>query len=80
MKITVEIDCTPSDVREFIGLPDVKPIQDKWLAEIQKSIMTEAKNLSADQILKSWTAGASTNFDLLSKLAEGFMSVGGGKK
>ena len=31
MKITVGIDCTPTEAREFMGLPDVKPMQrDSW--------------------------------------------------
>ena len=27
MKITIEIDCTPDEARQFVGLPDVKPMQ-----------------------------------------------------
>ena len=27
MKINVEVDCTPLEAREFLGLPDVKPMQ-----------------------------------------------------
>ena len=27
MKVNIEIDCTPLEAREFLGLPDVQPIQ-----------------------------------------------------
>ncbi len=27
MKVTIEIDCTPIEARQFMGLPDVQPMQ-----------------------------------------------------
>ena len=27
MKVTIEVDCTPLEARQFMGLPDVQPIQ-----------------------------------------------------
>jgi hypothetical protein len=27
MKITVDIDCTPGEARQFMGLPDLEPLQ-----------------------------------------------------
>ncbi len=27
MKVNVEIDCTPLEARQFMGLPDVQPMQ-----------------------------------------------------
>ena len=27
LKITIDIDCTPDEARQFMGLPDVKPLQ-----------------------------------------------------
>ncbi|MFY9972047.1 MAG: DUF6489 family protein, partial [Roseiarcus sp.] len=27
MKITVDVDCTPLEARQFMGLPDVEPMQ-----------------------------------------------------
>ena len=32
MKITVEIDCTPDEARQFLGLPDMKPMQAALMA------------------------------------------------
>jgi hypothetical protein len=29
MKIKLDIDCTPEEMRAFFGLPDVKPMQEK---------------------------------------------------
>ena len=37
MKITINIDCTPAEAREFVGLPDLRPLQAAWLAEIENT-------------------------------------------
>ena len=31
MKVTVDVDCTPTEARAFLGLPDVTPIHDKYV-------------------------------------------------
>ena len=41
MKVNVEIDCTPLEARQFIGLPDVQP-----MANIEK--------VSPEALMQSW--------------------------
>ncbi len=36
MKVTVDIDCTPAEARAFLGLPDVTPLNDAMVAEMQE--------------------------------------------
>jgi hypothetical protein len=31
VKVTVNFDCTPEEARNFLGLPDVSPIHDKYV-------------------------------------------------
>jgi Family of unknown function (DUF6489) len=38
MKINVTIDCTPEEARTFFGLPDVKPLQEAVLRELQEGM------------------------------------------
>ena len=45
MKITVNVDCTPLEARQFMGLPDVEPMQKAAMAEIEKRMMVEARAL-----------------------------------
>jgi Family of unknown function (DUF6489) len=54
MKITIEIDCTPVEARQFIGLPDVQPMQAAVMAEIEKRVMAEAAKFSPDGFLRAW--------------------------
>jgi len=44
MKINVDVECTPEEARAFLGLPDVRPMQDAVLQEIEDRMR---KNLSA---------------------------------
>ncbi len=36
MKITIDVDCTPDEARAFFGLPDVAPVQQAFVDEMQK--------------------------------------------
>ena len=36
MKINVEIDCTPEEARAFLGLPDVSPMQERLMKEVDE--------------------------------------------
>ena len=76
MKINISIECTPAEAREVIGLPDVKPIQDKWLGAIEAKILSEAENLTPEKMINTWTKGASANIDALSSIMAKFMQSG----
>jgi len=53
MKVTIEIDCTPVEARQFMGLPDVQPMQAAVMAEIEKRVMAEAAKFSPDGFLRA---------------------------
>ena len=36
MKITVNVDCTPEEARAFFGLPELKPLQDQIIQQMQE--------------------------------------------
>ena len=58
MKITVDIDCTPEEARHFFGLPDVKPMQDALMQQIQDRMSANLQAMEPEAMLKTWlTAG-----------------------
>lgn len=57
MKITVEMDCTPAEARQFFGLPDVEPMQRAIMAEMEKNVMKEAQRFSPEALMQTWFAG-----------------------
>ena len=54
MKVTVEIDCTPVEARAFLGLPDVTPLNDHLVAEMQKRFDSNVAMLKPEELMKSW--------------------------
>ena len=57
MKITIDVDCTPAEAREFFGLPDLRPLQTAWLAEVEKRLVADMQRFSPEGIARSWLSG-----------------------
>ena len=64
MKITVNIDCTPQEARQCMGLPDVEPMQKAAMAEIEKRVMAELERFSPESLFKAWLPIAGMNMEL----------------
>lgn len=54
MKITVDIDCTPQEARAFLGLPNIEPMQDELLAQLQQQLSTYLASTDPEAMLKLW--------------------------
>lgn len=55
MKMRVELDCTPGEPREFLGLPDLKPLQDVVMAQVEKQMLDAVGAFSSpDALLRTW--------------------------
>lgn len=54
MKINFDIECTPEEARKFLGLPDVVPMQEKLMAEIEAKMQDNIRNLDAETMVKTW--------------------------
>ena len=63
MKVTVEVDCTPIEARQFFGLPDVQPMQASIMAEMEKTILKEAQRFSPDALMQTWFSGMPQSAD-----------------
>ena len=56
MKVTVEVDCTSFEARQFLGLPDIQPMQAAVMAEVEKKVLAEIDRFSSEALLKSRVA------------------------
>jgi len=55
MKINVEVDCTPEEARRAMGLPDLTPIHDKYVATVIDTMNgTALKPEMIETMMKSW--------------------------
>jgi Family of unknown function (DUF6489) len=76
MKIKLDIDCTPDELRGFFGLPDVKPMQEKLLQEVEAQMRANLKALDPETMLKTWLPAGLKGFE---QLQEMFMSQMAGR-
>jgi len=63
MKITVDV--TPIEARQFMGLPDVEPMQKAAMAEIERRMLAELERFSPEALFKTWLPMAALNADWL---------------
>jgi hypothetical protein len=54
MKITINIDCTPVETRQLAGLPDVQPMQERLMGEIEQKVRDATNSLTPDMLLQQW--------------------------
>jgi hypothetical protein len=74
MKVTIEIDCTPLEARQFMGLPDVQPMQAAMLAEMEKRLMAEAEKFSPEGFMRAWFSDAPQNADWFRNMLGGLFA------
>jgi hypothetical protein len=72
MKVTVEVDCTPDEARQFFGLPDVKPLQAAVMARIEQQMMDGVKALSPEALLRAWAPFMPQNAE---QMRDAFMAL-----
>jgi len=71
MKINFEIDCTPEELREFFGLPQIKPMQEHLLKDMEERLRAGMTALDPESMLKTWLPSGMQGFE---KLQETFLN------
>lgn len=79
MKIHFDIDCTPQEARAFLGLPDVEPMQEALMAELQKRMMANLQVMEPEQLFKTWLPAGMQGWEQLQKAFWSRMAAGGEK-
>lgn len=77
MKITFNVDCTPQEAREFFGLPDVQPMQEKAMKQMEDAVLASVAAMSPDAILRNWMSFNPEQFGDMFKM---FGGMGGSVK
>jgi len=76
MKITIEVDCTPDEARQFFGLPDVKPMQAALMARIEAQMTEAVDRFSPDALLRTWFAMMPGGQDAFRDMMDRFFKPG----
>ena len=54
MKFSIDIDCTPEEARQFLGLPDVQAFQEAMMALVQERMTEQVKAMDPEALMKTW--------------------------
>lgn len=76
MKVTVNVDCTPEEARAFIGLPNVAPLQERMMKELENRMADNLQNLDPETFMKTWLPLTMENWGQMQKMFWGQMQMG----
>lgn len=73
MKFTMNVECSPEEARSFFGLPDVQPMQERLMAEMEQQLLANVRAMDPAEIARTWFPAGLQNFEQMQKLFWGQM-------
>jgi hypothetical protein len=84
MKVNVEVNCTPEEARAFFGLPDLGPMQQRVMGEIEDRLRSSLNAMNPETIFKTWLPASMQGVEQVQQLQQEFWSqlanIASGKK
>lgn len=74
MKVTIDIDCTPEEARTFLGLPDVQPMQQALMRQMQDQMSANLKAMDPETMMSTWLPMGMQGIEQFQKLMWSQMS------
>jgi len=68
MKVNVDIDMTPEELRKLLGLPDIEPIQREMLDKLRQRLVEGVDGYDPVKLLQPYLTGTLASWDLLQKI------------
>jgi hypothetical protein len=56
MKVRLEVDCTPEEARGFLGLPDVRALNEHLVSEMKTRMDANLAMAAPEELMKNWMA------------------------
>ena len=54
MKVKVEVDATPQELRSFLGLPDVEPLQEEVMDHVRQNMLKAIEHYDPAALMKAY--------------------------
>lgn len=78
MKVNFDIECTPEEARAFLGLPNIAPMQDRLMKEMEQKIVDNFNSLDPETLIKTWMPMTIQGWSEMQKMFWDQMMGGGG--
>ncbi|NOX93767.1 MAG: hypothetical protein GXP04_01345 [Alphaproteobacteria bacterium] len=81
MKLTINIDCTPTEARSFFGMPDVEPLNKMVIDEMTKRAKDNMDTLAdPERMMSQWMNMSGKGMEQFQNLMGSAMPGAGVKK
>lgn len=67
MKFHIDIDCTPEEARRFLGLPDVAPMQQAMMEQVQARMEEALAQMDPESLMRTWLPAGLETWEQLQK-------------
>jgi len=74
MRIHIDVECTPQEARQFFGLPDLTPLNEALMKEIEARMLRAVESTDPEAMLRRWLPGS---IDAWQQLMRAFTNLGG---
>ncbi len=68
MKVTVNVECTPEEARAFMGLPDVKPMQEALMQDLEDRLRANIQSMNPESLVNTWLPASLQGAEQLQKM------------
>ena len=68
MKFTVNVECSPEEARAFMGLPDVRPMQEALMQDLQDRLRANLAAMDPETIMKNWIPASIQGAEQMQKM------------
>jgi hypothetical protein len=79
MKITIDLDITPEEMRRLMGLPDVQAFQQQLLDDIRARMHEGVEGYDPLKLFQPYLASSLAGMDMMQKLFVAGLGTAGGK-
>lgn len=75
MKVKFDIECTPAEARAFFGLPDIAPMQEAMMKEMEDKMRDNMNAMDTEAFMKTWMAPSMQSWSEMQKMFWGQMGL-----
>ena len=75
MKVNFDIECTPEEARRFLGLPDLAPMQERMMKEIEERMAENLRALDPETLVRTWMPMTMQGWGDMQKMFWGQMGI-----
>ena len=79
MRIKLDIECTPEEVRRVLGLPDITRVNEAVTAEMERGFKEVLAGMEPEALMKAWMPAGTEGFERLREMLWPAMGSGRGK-